>query len=259
MNVGSLESRPVGLDDEAANQIVLVFHLRPDDGDGAGGDPHLLAVQDVVVAVLTRAGAHRAWIRAGVRLGQAEAAEDFAERHLRQVLLLLLLAAEGVDGIHAEPRLNADERAHTAVAALQLLRHQAVFDGRHAGAAVALQAGAVEAELAHRLDQLFGEATVAIAQLDDGDEVLFDELAGVVAYQLLVVGEQRIEVDKIHAFKLECHARSLYWKFADEVNPRTYQAEKSGVKPDGGVYVCAAHVYTPPRSPIPESRINTWG
>ncbi len=136
------------------------------------------------------AGAHGAGVGAGVGLGQAEAAEDFAQRHLGQVFLLLLLAAEGVDGIHAQAGLHADEGAHAAVAALQFLGHQAVLDGRHAGAAVALEAGSVEAELAHGLDQLFGEASVAVALLDDGDEVLFDEQAGVVADEALVVGEQ---------------------------------------------------------------------
>src|SRR5271157_1240187 len=53
-----------------------------------------------------------------VRFGQPEAAKDLAQRHLGQVLLLLLLAAEGVNGIHAQARLHADERAHPAVAAL---------------------------------------------------------------------------------------------------------------------------------------------
>ena len=215
MDVGGLESGPVGLDDEAANQVVLVLHLRPDDGDvgdRAGGDPHLLAVQHVAVAVLARAGAHRAGIRAGIRLGQPEAAENLALRHLRQILLLLLLAAEGVDGIHAQRRLHADERAHAAVAALQFLRHQAVLHRRHARAAVALEAGAVEAQLAHGLDQLLGEAAVAVALLDDGNEVVFDELARIVADQPLVVAEQRVELDEIHALELDCHAISRWWK-----------------------------------------------
>ena len=102
----------------------------------------------------------------------------------------LLLAAEGVDGIHAQAGLHADERTHAAVAALEFLRHESVFDGGHAGAAVAGEGGSVEAELAHGLDELFGEASVAVALLDDGDEVLFDEEAGVVAHEALVVGEE---------------------------------------------------------------------
>ena len=47
------EAGAIGLDEEAADAIVFVFDLGPDDGDvgdGAGGDPHLFAVEDVLVA-----------------------------------------------------------------------------------------------------------------------------------------------------------------------------------------------------------------
>ncbi len=108
-----------------------------------------------------------------------------------------------IDGIHHQRRLHAHERAHAAVAALELLRDQPVFDVGHAGAAVALEIGAEEAEIAHRLDQLAGEASVAIALLDDGDEIVFDELARGIAHQALVVGEQRIEADEIDSAERE--------------------------------------------------------
>ena len=91
--------------------------------------------------------------------------------------LFLLVAAEGVNGIHHQRRLHADERAHAGVAAFQFLHDQAVFDVRHPGAAVTLQAGAEEAELAHGLDQFARKAAGAIAFFDDGDEIVFDELA----------------------------------------------------------------------------------
>ncbi len=93
----------------------------------------------------------------------------------------LLFGAEGEDGIHDQRRLHADEAAHAAVAALEFLHDEAVFDVGHAGAAVAVQVRAKEAEFAHRLDKLSGEAAVAVALLDDGNEVVFDELARSVA------------------------------------------------------------------------------
>src|SRR5512140_1483086 len=105
MHVVGFESWGVGGNDEAANAIVFVFNLGPDDGDvgdGAGGDPHFLAVQDVAVTVFLGARAHGSGIGGGVGLGEAEAAEDLSLGHLGQVLLLLLFAAEGVDGIHAQ-------------------------------------------------------------------------------------------------------------------------------------------------------------
>ena len=64
--------------------IVFVGDLGPDDGnvgDGAGSDPHLLAEEDISVAVFAGAGAHPARVGAGVGFGEAEAAEDFALRH----------------------------------------------------------------------------------------------------------------------------------------------------------------------------------
>ncbi len=104
--------------------------------------------------------------------------------------MLLLVAAERVDGIHHESGLHADEGAHAGVAALEFLHDQSVFDVRHAGAAVAFEAGAVKAEIAHGTDQFAGEASVAVALFDDGDEVVFNEFAGGVADQALIVGEQ---------------------------------------------------------------------
>ena len=167
--------------------------FRPDDGDvgdGAGGDPHLLAVEDVLVADLARAGAHAARVRSEVRLGEAEAAELFAGGELRQPVVLLLVGSEGEDGIHDQRRLHADETAHAGVAALEFLHDQAVLDIGHAGAAIAVKVGAEEAELAHLRDEFAREAPFAIALFDDGDEVIFDELARCVASQALVVAEQ---------------------------------------------------------------------
>ena len=104
VNVVGLEAGTVGFDEESADPVVFVFDLGPDDGDvgdGAGGDPHLLAVEDVFVADFLGAGAHAAGIGAEVGFGQAEAAELFALLHRGQPGLFLLVAAEGVDRIHA--------------------------------------------------------------------------------------------------------------------------------------------------------------
>ena len=193
-------------DEEAANLVVFVFHFGPDDGDvgdGAGGDPHLLAVENVFVADLAGARAHAAGIGAEAGFGESEAAELFALLHRRQPGLFLLLAAEVVDGIHAQSRLHADEAAHAGVAALEFLRHQSVFDVAHAGAAVALERRAEEAEIGHGLDQFARKAAGAVALFDDGDEVVFDELARGVADQALFFGEQRIELDEIDTAKFD--------------------------------------------------------
>ena len=82
MDVLGGEAGAVGFDEEAADTFfagfgVGVFDFGPDDGyvgDGAGGDPHLFAVEDVVVAVFAGAGAHAAGVGAEVGFGEAEAA-----------------------------------------------------------------------------------------------------------------------------------------------------------------------------------------
>jgi hypothetical protein len=87
----------------------------------------------------------------------------------------------------------------------QFLHHQAVLHVRHAGAAVALERGAVEAHLTEGLYEFLGKAPVAVALLDDGDEVLFDVLPGAVAHQALVVREQGIELDEVHSLEFKGH------------------------------------------------------
>ena len=106
--------------------------------------------------------------------------------------------------------MYADKRANAAVAALQFLHDQSVFDIRHPGAAVAFEAGAIEAQVGHGFDQFLGEAAGAVALLDDGDEVVFDELAGGVADQALVVGEQGVEFEEIDAPELDGHYISRF-------------------------------------------------
>ena len=63
-----------------------------DVGLAAVGDPLLGAVDDVVVAVLDRAGLHARDVGAGVGLGQAERGQLVPSAISRQPLLLLLFA-----------------------------------------------------------------------------------------------------------------------------------------------------------------------
>ena len=44
-----------------------------------------------------------------------------------------------------------------------------------------------------------GKASGAVAFFDDGNEIVFDELARGVADQAFVVGEQSVEGDEVHA------------------------------------------------------------
>ncbi len=106
-------------------------------------------------------------------------------------------------GYMHERGLHADEAAKAGVAAFQFLHHQAVFHVGHAGAAVALEVGAEEAELAHRWAQARAGSALAEALLDDGDEIVFDEIARGAADQQFVFAEACIEMKKIEALEFE--------------------------------------------------------
>ena len=67
---------------------------------------------------------------------------------------------------------------------------KSVFNVAHAGAAVAFQRCAEEAEIGHGLDQFAGKAAGAVALFDDGDEIVFDELARGVANQAFFFGKE---------------------------------------------------------------------
>src|SRR5712691_3607015 len=124
-------------------------------------------------------------------------------------MLLLFLAAEGVDGIHYQRRLHTDERAHTTVSTLQFLCDQTVFHVRHACAAVALETGAEESQVSHRLHQFAGKTASAVTLLDDGDEIVFNESTSSIADEALVVVEQRVEFEEIDSSELDSHDVSL--------------------------------------------------
>ena len=104
MHFVGAEAGAVGFDQESADTVVFVFDLGPDHGDVgdvAGGDPHLFAVEDVFVAGLAGGGGHASGVRSEAGFGEPEAAQFFAAGQRRQPGVLLLVGAEGVDGIHA--------------------------------------------------------------------------------------------------------------------------------------------------------------
>ena len=78
-------------------------------GDLRGGDPHLLAVDDVAVALALGAQLQLRRVEAGVRLGDGEAGLLLAFRHRRQHALALLVVAEHDDRVEAED-VHVDRR-----------------------------------------------------------------------------------------------------------------------------------------------------
>src|ERR1019366_939022 len=202
------EAGAIGLDEGATDEIVLVFNLRPDHGDVgnvARGDPHLFAVEDVFVADFAGGGCHAAGVGAEAGFGQSEAAEFFAFGESGQPGVLLFIGTEGVNGIHDESGLHADKTAETRVAAFQFLHDEAVFDVGHAGAAVALEIGAEEAELAHYGYKFARKALGAKTPFDDGNEVVFNKIACRAADEKFVFTEAGVEIKEVEALKFETH------------------------------------------------------
>ena len=202
MNVPSLEAGRTFLHQETVDHIV--FRLGPDDrhvGYRPAGNPHFFAVQDVAITLAHRPRKHPAGIRAELRLSQAETTQGFAFLQLGQPFVFLRVAAVGVNGVHHQRALHRDETAQSGIPSLQLLSHQAVLHIGHSRAAVALQTGSEKAQLAHLRHQVARENALAVVLFDDGQHLLVNEGARRLPHQLLVAGQQGIEINEIHTRK----------------------------------------------------------
>ena len=133
-----------------------------------------------------------------MRFGEAEAADRFALLQQWQPFFFLRVRTERVDRIHHQRRLHRNKAAQAGIAALQFLRHQAVFHVGHARASVALQARAEKAELGHLRHQLHRKFSFAVVFLDDRHDFRIYKLACSIARELFFVAEHGIEVEIIN-------------------------------------------------------------
>ncbi len=187
----------IGWDDEAADPLL---GPRPDDGDigdSTVGDPHLRAVEYPIAAVPLGVCPHRSWVRAGVGLGETEAADHLTGGHPREPLLLLLLRAEPPDGEHRQRTLNRDEAAGPCVARLEFDAGQSVGGGAGPGAAVALEVHPEQPEGAHLLGQIAGKSPLLVPGSDVGQDPVGHEPSHRVAQQALLVVEQPVDSEEV--------------------------------------------------------------
>ena len=179
--------------------------LRPHDGDVGDrriGDPGLGAGQPIAARHLLGARHHRAGIGAVVGLGQPEAAEQFAGRHLRQIFAALRLGAVGIDRLHGERGLHRHRRAETGIDALELARDQPVTDIAETGAAVFLRDGrAQQSELAHLAEDRRIGLAVAIGGEDARKQLLLRIIARGIAHHALFFGQLAFEIERIVPFE----------------------------------------------------------
>ena len=180
---------------DAAGLLLRVRH-REEEADVGGlsaGDEHLLPGDPVGVALAHGPGLLVARVRAGVRLGQGEAAELLAAGEGRQEALLLVLVAELLDRVADERVVDREDDAHVGADPRDLLDHDRVRHHVHPGAAVLGRHGhAGEAELARRAEEVLRELARLV---DDGGprpHDLFGEGADRVPEELLLLGELQI-------------------------------------------------------------------
>ena len=167
-------------------------------GDRGIGNPHLGAGQPVTIGGLLGAGLHAAWIGAGIRLGQAEAADPFAGGELGQVLLALGFVAIGIDRIHHQRRLHRIHRTIAGIDPLDLACDQAVGDIARIGAAIFFrQRDADQAELAHLVEDLTIGLLFEIGLGDARQQLVLRIGARCVADHALVFGELLVKQERI--------------------------------------------------------------
>ena len=113
---GAREARVVTLYDECgdtpgARRVCFgVDHIHI--GVGAVGNPHLAAVEDVLVALAAGVELHAHYIGARIGLGHGQGTHLFAAAQRRQVLLFLCLGAVAIELIQAEIGHGAVGQAH---------------------------------------------------------------------------------------------------------------------------------------------------
>ena len=152
-------------------------------------DPHLLPVDAPAALDLLGPGLQIGGVRAGVRLGQPEAAQRFPGAEARQPVLLLLLAAPAIDRGADQRGDNRHHGAHRRAASSHLLDDQAVGQIVHVAPAVLLgHEGAEEAHVGDLLDELGVEVLVAVVVTRSRGDLAVGELAGGLPDQPLLIG-----------------------------------------------------------------------
>ena len=199
LDLAGLEAVGVGGHQERADALRSVATGAGEDqghvGPGAVGDEELLAVDDVVAAVPPRPRREVAGVRAGVGLGEAEAAELGRARDARQPLLLLLLGAEPEDRLADQAVGHRHDPAQGGVGSAELLHAEHVGEVVAAEPAVLLGDGQPEeTDLRHLRDDLEVDRLAPVPLGAVRHRLAVEERASQVAERLLLVTEAQVHV-----------------------------------------------------------------
>ena len=141
-------------------------------GLGAVGDPHLAAVDDVVVAVGARIGLDRGDVGAGAGLGHADAGHRVARDRGRQEFAAHLVGAEPRQRRRRHVGLHPDRHRHpAAIDRAEFFRHhQRIAVVEPLPAELDRLVEPEKAEIAELLEQLVRRENVRLLPfVDDGD------------------------------------------------------------------------------------------
>jgi hypothetical protein len=186
------ETRRARVDEEGGDALVPgvggdvgLGHREVDAGAVAVRHPHLLAVDDVIVAVAFRCGLDCLGIGTGVRFRDGQGAPDFRLDQLRQVLLLLRLGAVLANRI-ADEDVRVDDAGEAHPAACQLHADTRIAFEREVETAIRLRdLDPEEAHVRHTLEKGFRELIGVFEFARDGldfavhpDANVVDDLLG---------------------------------------------------------------------------------
>ncbi len=192
------DDRVVTTDEEGRDAAVAGVRVglgvdRVPVGVRAVGDEALLAVEDVLVALLDGARAHRRDVGAGARLGEAEGGELRLGGQLAEELGLDLVGAAEADRRGGEA-VGAERGLDAGAAPGQLLLDDAAVEVAQPRPAVLLgHVGVHETDLVGLLDDLLRPGAVLVELPRDRADLLLREVVGQLAQGLLLVGQREVD------------------------------------------------------------------
>ena len=161
---------------------------------GPVGDPHLVAVEHVAVALPVSAKLHADNVRSGAGLAHRQRADVIPGDQFGQVAFLLILGAVAANLVDAKVRVRAVAEPHRSGRAADFLHCHAMLEIAHAGAAeLVLDGDPEQPHIPHFAPQILGEIVVAVDVRGTRRDLVRGETADRLAQHVGIVAKAEIE------------------------------------------------------------------